>query len=173
MRKVIALDMDQVIADLLSEWVERVNFFEGENVNVNDIKCWDIYKYFKCGKKVYDYLTHHVFRNLPVIENSQEVVKKLMDKYDVYVVSTATNNADSLRAKVEWLKEYFNFIPMTNVVLCGDKSIIKADIMIDDGVHNLETFDGMKILFDAPHNRNDNRFTRAIDWLEIEKLLLK
>ncbi|NES53370.1 5'-3'-deoxyribonucleotidase, partial [Escherichia coli] len=68
--------------------------------------------------------------------------------------------------------EYFPFIPHSNVVLCGNKNIIKADIMIDDGIHNLESFEGMKILFDAPHNRNENRFIRVMNWEEIERKLL-
>lgn len=57
-------------------------------------------------------------------------------------------------------------------MLCGNKNIIKADIMIDDGIHNLESFEGMKILFDAPHNRNENRFIRVMNWEEIERKLL-
>ncbi|KIN27533.1 hypothetical protein B4072_2107 [Bacillus subtilis] len=100
------------------------------------------------------------------------MVKELMKKYEVYVVTTATNHPESLKAKLEWLTEHFSFIPHSNVVLCGNKSIIKADIMIDDGIHNLESFEGMKILFDAPHNRNDNRFIRVMNWEEIERKLL-
>ncbi|PLR99524.1 5' nucleotidase, NT5C type [Bacillus sp. T33-2] len=172
MKKVIAIDMDQVLADLLHDWVAEINEYEGENLRTEDIECWDIFKYVKCGNKVYQYLTYDLFRHLPVIPDSQRVVKALMEKYDVYVVTTATNHPESLKAKVEWLKEHFDFMPMSNVVLCGDKSIIKADIMIDDGIHNLEQFGGQQLLFDAPHNRQETRFTRVRDWGQIEDLLL-
>jgi 5'-nucleotidase len=173
MKKIVAIDMDQVLADLLRVWVDVVNEKEKDSVKLDDIVCWDIYKYFRCGNKVYDYLDYQVFRNLPVIKGSQEVVKNLMNTYDVYIVTTATNHPESLLAKVEWLKEHFDFIPMDNVVLCGNKRIINADFMIDDGVHNLVTFKGEGILFDAPHNRNENRFKRVKNWYEIESFLLK
>lgn len=172
MKKVLAIDMDGVLGNLVSPWVRRINESEGENVSANDIKSWNIGRYFSCGKRVYDYLSYDLFRNLPVIEDSQRVVEKLQDKFQVYIVTSATNNHDSLKAKMEWLEEHFPFIPASNIVLCGSKSIIKADYMIDDGIHNLEVFDGHGILFNASHNQQEDRFPRAMDWNEIEKMLL-
>lgn len=172
MKKVIAIDLDDVLADLVESWVEVVNKNENENVRSCDIKCWDIKKYFKCNKKVFTYLTYDFFRGLPVKKDSQEIVKKLSKIYDVYIATSATKIPDSLKAKVEWLNEHFPFISADKIVLCGDKSVIKADIMIDDGVHNLKAFSGEKILFDAPHNRDCNEFTRAKNWNEIKNILL-
>lgn len=172
MRKIIAIDQDQVLADLLTVWLKRYNQDYNDNLDNDDIKSWNIDKYVKCGEKIFDYLDYDLFRNLPVIEHSQEVVKKLSEKYEVYVVTTATVIPKTLNAKIEWLNEHFPFIPNENIVLCGSKSIIKADIMIDDAVHNLENFDGWGLLFDAPHNRNENKFLRMNGWKEVEKLLL-
>ncbi|MCA1233261.1 5'-3'-deoxyribonucleotidase [Bacillus velezensis] len=172
MKKVIAIDMDQVLADLLSDWVAYINTYDDPFLKEEDILCWDISKYSNTQNNVYRLLDYELFRNLDVIEGSQRAVKELTKKYEVYVVTTATNHPESLKAKLEWLTEHFPFIPHSNVVLCGNKNIIKADIMIDDGIHNLETFDGMKILFDAPHNRDDNRFIRVMNWEEIERKLL-
>ncbi|MCD2506073.1 5' nucleotidase, NT5C type, partial [Staphylococcus aureus] len=89
-----------------------------------DILCWDIKKYTNTNNNVYRHLDYDLFRNLNVIEGSQRVTKELMKKYEVYVVTTATNHPDSLKAKLEWLTEYFPFIPHSNVVLCGNKNII-------------------------------------------------
>ena len=172
MKKVIAIDMDQVLADLLSDLVAYINVYDDPFLKEEDILCWDISKYSNTQNNVYRHLDYELFRNLDVIEGSQRAVEELTKKYEVYVVTTATNHPESLKAKLEWLTEHFPFIPHSNVVLCGNKNIIKADIMIDDGIHNLETFEGMKILFDAPHNRNDNRFIRVMNWEEIERKLL-
>ena len=171
MRKVIAIDQDQVLADLLTPWVAEYNDHHKDTLALDAIKCWDISKYVKCGPEIYSYLTYNLFRNLPVIPDSQRVVKKLMEKYDVFVVTATTGDGSLVTAKLEWLAEHFDFIPRSNIVLCGHKSIIRADFMIDDGVHNLETFKGEKILFDAPHNRNETRYFRAMNWEEIEKFL--
>lgn len=169
-RKKIAIDMDDTIAYLVKDWVKAIN--EGENENVEVVSNWDIASHFKCGKKVYNYLSYDLYRNLDVIEDSQETIKMLMQKYDVFIVTSATHYLDSLVSKVEWLKEHFPFIPLSNVVLCGDKSIINADIMIDDGVHNLETFKGIGLLFNADHNREDKKFRRVYNWKEIQEILL-
>jgi len=168
-RKVIAIDMDDTLAGFLEGLVEVVNRLEGENVKVEDIKSWDMYKYFKCGHKIYSYLTYDLFRNLRVFDDAIEVVKSLQENYDVYIVSSATSTSDSMVAKIEWLEEWFPFIDKKNIVLCGDKSIIKADYMIDDGVHNLKTFDGMGLLFNAPHNQEEKGFSRFNNWEHIRR----
>lgn len=173
MRKTIAVDMDEVIADLLGHWIEAINEYEGESLKREEILDWDMTKYVSCGKKVYTHLTYDLFRNLPVIKDSQRVVKELMKEYEVYIVSTATNHPESMLAKLEWLKEHFPFISSDNVVLCGNKRIINTDFMIDDGMHNLESFKGTGILFDAPHNRLETEFMRVKSWNDIEEYLLR
>jgi len=45
--------------------------------------------------------------------------------------------------------------------------------MIDDHAFNLETFDGEGILYSAPHNACETRFTRVNNWSEIHDLLLR
>ncbi|MCR4367885.1 5'-3'-deoxyribonucleotidase, partial [Bacillus amyloliquefaciens] len=45
MKKVIAIDMDQVLADLLSEWVAYINAYDDPSLKEEDILCWDISKY--------------------------------------------------------------------------------------------------------------------------------
>lgn len=176
MRKVIAIDQDQVLADLLSGWLDKYNQLYNDDLKPDDIKSWRLSDYVKdnCGNYVYKLLEDYdLFRNLPVIEHSQYVVERLNYRHDVYITTSATSIKGSLAAKVEWINEHFPFIPDSNIVLCGDKSIIHADIMIDDGIHNLRKFKGeRKLLFDAPHNRNNNEFERVNNWLEIGDLLL-
>jgi 5'(3')-deoxyribonucleotidase len=59
------------------------------------------------------------------------------------------------------------FIPDKNIVFCGDKSIIRADFMIDDSVPNLKAFTGQGIVFTAPHNALDADFPRVNRWLDV------
>eukprot|EP01035_Chromulina_nebulosa_P064076 gene64076-87634_t len=92
------------------------------------------------------------FRNPPVMEDCVEVMRKLNEQYDVYIVSAAMEFPNSLGEKYEWLQEHFPFITWHQFVLCGSKAVIKADYMIDDHLKNLDFFDGEKLLFTAPHN---------------------
>src|SRR5699024_12196630 len=112
-------------------------------------------------KKVYKYMKEDLFRNLPVIENSQESIKKLMEDFEVVIVTSATNNNNSLKAKMEWLEEHFPFISHENIILCGNKRYILCDYMIDDYYKNLDGAMGYGILLEYQHNTERDRQARA------------
>ena len=73
-----------------------------------------------------------------------------------------------LEDKYDWLQKYFPFLSWKNFVFCGRKDMILADYLIDDHVKNLETFTGRGILYHAPHNLNNNKFTRVKNWKEVK-----
>jgi 5'-nucleotidase len=111
------------------------------------------------------------FRTLPVMPGAVEAVKKLAEKYDVYIVSAAMEFPLSLSEKLEWLNEHFPFISWHNIIFCGDKSIINTDFMIDDHVRNLDPFKGTTIMFNAYHNADHSHHQRVNNWEEILALL--
>lgn len=169
----IGIDMDQVIAELNNPWLKIINKNENENVKPEDITDWHMANFFKCGTKIYEYLTYDLFRNLPIVENSQEVVRELCEKHQVYIVTSATTKPEIMVAKWEWLDEHFPFIPKDQVVMCGKKDVVKTDVLIDDAPHNLEGFQGdQKLLFDRPYNRKETRFVRVRDWEHIREMFL-
>jgi 5'(3')-deoxyribonucleotidase len=101
--------------------------------------------------------------------DAQDVVKELSVKHKVYIVSAATEFPNSLKEKHDWMAEHFPFISWKNFMLCGDKSIVKGDVMIDDHEKNLKTFDGETLLFDAMHNKLLAGYQRVYNWKEIHK----
>lgn len=114
------------------------------------------------------------FINAPVVEDSVEIVKKLNDAYQVFIVSAAMEFPNSLVEKQRWLNEHFPFISWKQMVFCGSKEIIRADIMIDDHFKNLDYFVGETLLFTQPHNikASNGRHRRVNSWQEIETILL-
>lgn len=166
-KKRIALDMDEVIVNVIPKFLD---YYERDFGTRPEQSQW-------WGKKIYQlpnaahirgYLHDEgFFADLPVMEGSQEVVKWLTEHFDVFAVTAATEFRNSLRDKFDWLEEHFPFIGWQRLVLCGDKSIIQADYMIDDHVFNLERFKGHGLLFTASHNLEENRFTRVDTWLEV------
>ena len=172
MMKRIAIDMDGVLADTTRQFLVWHARETGERLSEEAVM----------GKKeseafpnVYNWVnTEGFFRNLPVIENSQAVVKKLSEQYEVFIVSAATEFPPSLADKQAWLGEHFPFISWKNIVFCGSKAIISADIMIDDHFKNLDVFHGETLLFTAAHNAlsDAGRHKRVHTWRDIEKLLL-
>jgi 5'(3')-deoxyribonucleotidase len=166
-RKRIALDMDEVIADVVPKFLD---YFERDFGRRPERSEW-------WGKKIYQ-IEHanHIrsylhekgfFADLPVMPGSQEVVRWLTDHYDVFAVTAATEFRNSLEDKFDWLHTHFPFIGWRNLVLCGSKVIIQADYMIDDHVFNLEKFEGKGLLYTASHNIDETRYTRVNDWEEV------
>ena len=59
------------------------------------------------------------------------------------------DHPNSFRQSTFGLKAFL-LHPGQNIVFCGDKSIIRADFMIDDNIPNLKAFVGQGIVFTAP-----------------------
>ena len=169
----IAIDMDGVLSDTVKQfisWEERVS---GKKITHEEILGKPELEVFPNSKKHLH--TKDFFRTTEVIEGSQAIMKQLNEKYDVYIVSAATEFPLSLTEKQEWLNEYFPFITWQQMVFCGSKDIIQADIMIDDHFKNLNGFNGkLSILYTQPHNiyADNGRHTRVHNWQDIERLLL-
>ena len=170
-KKRIAIDMDDVMAAAGKKILGIYNRLIGT----------DFQEYHFIEKGYYDVLAeenYHVvreeifkpnfFRTLEVMPDAVEVVKKLHERFDIFIVSAAVEFPNSLKEKVEWLEEHFPFISWKNIVLCGDKSIISADYLIDDHEKNLSTFKGKALLFDAIHNQKLEGYQRFKTWKEIE-----
>ncbi|MCU0470346.1 MAG: 5'-3'-deoxyribonucleotidase [Arcicella sp.] len=168
----IAIDMDDVMAETAQKIINIVNNANGTNWTKESV-----------GKNHPEFNTHYLphrdvlfekgfFRDIPVMADAQEVIKKLHEKYEIFVVSAANEFPLSLSEKLEWLEEHFPFIGWKYTVFCGHKYMVKADYLIDDQPRNLATFEGKGLLFDAPHNQDITDFQRVHSWKEIEKLLL-
>lgn len=171
MMKQVLVDMDGVLADVYSQF-SRLEL--GETGTVIDIESL----YGKLESEAFPNYEKHVrstnfFRTAPVIPDSVGGLKYLNEKYNVLIVSSATEFPDSLKEKVEWLNEHFPFIKWQQIILCGTKNSIKGDIMIDDHPKNLDYFEGEKILFNQPHNMYmvKDDCTRVNTWQEIINIL--
>lgn len=177
---IIQVDIDGVIADLLSEWIRLYNEDYQDTIRCEDVLEWDIMKAVKpeCGTRIYQYLYNpDLYKGVRPIENALSGVSILRSLgHSIKYVSAG--NPVSMRAKGEWLSSHGfmnqgEYIAIAAEGKSPDKSIIFGDVLIDDGVHNLETFAGtLPILFDAPYNRAEMRYQRAVRWVDVVNLIL-
>jgi 5'(3')-deoxyribonucleotidase len=173
--KRLIVDMDDVMADATGQFIK---FYENEfgiRISRESLNHKDEMERFPGNHDaVYSFtFRKDFFRTMDVKEHSQEVMKELNQKFELFIVSSAMEFPNSLPEKLEWLKEHFSFLHWKQFVFCGRKSIVHGDYMIDDLPHNLETFNGEKLLFSAPHNLQFNHFKRMNGWLEVRDYLLK
>lgn len=165
----IAIDMDEVLADPIHKFIQLYNrdhqvpldliikpgteIFQNVPEDVND--------------KWFEYINEKgFFRDLPVIDGAVEAVKKLQEKYEVYVVSAAMEFKNSLEDKFDWLNEHFPFISWKNIIFCGEK-IVSVDVMIDDRIKNFTDFKGRPLLFTSPHNVLITDYERVDNWQQV------
>src|SRR2546426_562796 len=102
----ILIDMDEVMADAIArffEWYERDFGIRYTKEQIAGTKLRAVVP-DEHKVKVYSYPhTKGFFENLPLIENSKEMIQKMNDRYEVYIVSAAMEFKYSLFEKYEWL----------------------------------------------------------------------
>jgi 5'(3')-deoxyribonucleotidase len=179
----IAIDMDEVIADALGEHLLRYNREFPETLTLDDLQgrwLWDAVPPHRLNDLERYMLSDDFFRVLPVMPDAQRVVERLQSRYNVFIATAAMEVPSSFMQKFHWLAEHFPFIPTTNIVFCGSKSILYADYLIDDNPRQLRLFQQGKIgetaregiLFTSPANVNVTGFRRVNDWLDVEAMFL-
>jgi 5'-nucleotidase len=171
----LLIDMDDVMADTSQKIINMVNDTFGttytkEILTSNPkIKAEYQEKYLTQRHRLWD---KGFFRDIPLMPDAQEVIGELYKKYEIFIVSAATEFPNSMSEKLEWLEDYFPYIGWSHTVFCGHKWMIKADYIIDDHEKNLINFTGTGLLFDAPHNQHIVDFQRVDSWKHVETILL-
>src|SRR6201996_2421170 len=164
--------MDEVMADTLAEHLRRYNQAFEEEVTLEDLAgkgLWEITPQDR-QKELRAFLdAEDFFEDLPLMPDAQQVLKGLSARFEIFIATQAMVVPNSLGPKYRWLQRHFPFIPPTHYVFCGNKSILRADFLIDDLPRNLERFQGQGILYSAPHNLSVAGFVRVENWQEVAK----
>lgn len=186
----IAVDMDEVIADALAEHLLRYNRDFNTAHTVADLHgryLWDLIPPEHHSVLASYMASDDFFSVLTVMPDAQRVLERLQSRYDLFIATAAMEVPTSFAAKFSWLAEHFPFIPPSHIVFCGDKSILRADFLIDDNPRQLQRFEARAhqqpenaaadfspqgILFASPANVNVFGYRRVANWRDVEALFL-
>ena len=170
----ILVDMDDVLEQLVKAWVRRANEKFGRDVAPEDVTDWNVAAPYAglSREEVYGVTYEPGFwRSVEPMPGAAEALRHFMaEGHEVYIV-TATE-IEHLEEKMKGLLfRYFPFLSWKQVIVTGRKQLIRGDVLIDDGIHNLEGGAYKKILFTAAHNRDYDAeahgMTRVHGWDEI------
>ena len=167
--------MDEVIADAVAEHLARYNRDFDDNLTAADLEgkwIWDVVQSDRHNALEAYLRSDDFFADLPVMPDSPRVLEALQGQYEVFIATAAMEVPTSFTAKYTWLARHFPFIAPSHIVFCGDKSILKADYLIDDNPRQLGRFLGEGILYSSPHNVNVTGYRRVKNWLEVEAMFL-
>lgn len=146
----IGIDWDDVIAPFNQVAIDLANEEHGTDIQLSDIKSWGR----QSGKAsiVADYYTdNRVFLRQVVSDEAKAFVRNLQKKANVYIITAVPPKFMGIRA--EQIKEAFPDFPDSNIILGSDKSIVRFDVTLDDGPHNiLKSGARFPVLFRQPWN---------------------
>lgn len=175
MKKRIAIDMDQVMADLAVSFGElykkeyQVEFDSVEEYLAEHPE----FDLVSTIKELYPLINTYEFcRHLPVMKDAPNVLREISEHYEIYIATAAMEIPNSFQAKYEWLLEHFPFLDPQHFVFCGDKSVIHADYLIDDSIRQLERFSGTGILYSNSLNEGETPYDRVYSWKDIRNYFL-
>lgn len=170
--KRLLIDMDGVLADVYAQFIKYEQNETGTAPSLKELTG----KLEKEAFKNHDtYVnTPNFFASAMPMPDCIDVMRKLNEAYQIFIVSAAMQFPNSLTEKYNWLNTHFPFLQWTQIVFCGTKEVVYGDIMIDDHFKNLDHFKGQTILYTQPHNSDkpNGKHNRVHNWKEIEAMLL-
>ena len=89
------------------------------------------------------------FLFLEPIEGAIESVRALEKQYDVWILSRPSfHNVHCYTEKALWIQRHLGFEMQKKLILCGNKSLVKGDYLIDDSKRDGQTeFEGKHMWF--------------------------
>lgn len=174
----ILIDIDDTIEYLCATWVEWLDKKYNLDVKYDDITEWNMRVFFPSltEDQIYEPLhTDSFWGMIKPIPDAIPYVKKLIDDGHNVYLCTSTDYRN-VKPKFELIiKRYFPYINWNQVIVAQNKQMINADILVDDGVHNLIGGNYFGILFTAPHNKSCNTdlhgLARANNWQEVYNII--
>lgn len=172
----LLIDFDGVCADTIKYWLGLYNKEYEDSLAHEHIMEWDVHKFVKeqCGNRIYKYLDHsQFFSNVEMLPDADAVLFRLQEKGHQIIITTAigTTSPTSFYDKRQWIAKNFPFLPPKNFIASELKDVIKGDLLLDDGPHNLEVFPGITCAFNWPWNQGAKCDYRVNSWLEFEDVV--
>ena len=107
------------------------------------------------------------FLKLEEIPDAIESFRILEEKYDVWILTRPSfENVNCYTEKAQWVWDHLGFDVLKKTIMCGDKSLLKGDYLIDDmNTDKQSEFEGEWIEFGS--NKFPNWKT-VVDYLMID-----
>ena len=176
----ILVDADGVLENFSETWVSYLNRKYNVNVSHDDVREWDMTKAYPMltpEQVLSTELDPELYDDLQPIPGAAAVLRRLLDDGHTIYIVTNTHYKIAIEKLEGTLFKYYPFLPWKQYIFTHNKQMIKGDVLVDDGVHNLIGGDYEKILFTAPYNRDfdaeANGMTRVDTWEEAYDAITK
>lgn len=182
-KRKLFLDADGTVVNLIKSVVDCYNEDYGSNpdyelINWNEIETWDFRELsLTSKKKIYSYFeSERFFDKLEFLDNAYEVIKRLSEQFDIYIVTMGSKK--NLDLKEQWFKQRLPFVTFIgcDTIKYKFKSHVdmSSGIFIDDRADNLENSNAsLKIIYGDMYDWNCKwSGVRCWNWYEVEKIFM-
>lgn len=171
----IAIDMDEVIADThgarLALYRDRFGY-DWSDDQMAGRHLSELADPLHAAEVAAEMHKGFFFAHLAVIAGAQDALARLAGAgHEIWIATAAMDYPASGPHKITWLATHFPSIPLSRVVFCGDKGIVRADVLIDDHPRHFDGFAGQGVCFTAPHNIGVDVERRLDRWVGVEAVL--
>ena len=133
----IGLDVDDVLYDCNAyalEWLNREERIDPP-LRVYDIHSWGEGNSEQINRRIRYFSDPEFVASQPILKGAKEFVRRLCDVAEVFFVSAVPPACMSARALR--LRADFPEVPAENILLGTRKDLVRLDILLDDGAHNI------------------------------------
>lgn len=176
----IFVDMDDVLVELLDEWLLQLNQISKYHREPEDITNWDMKLAYPdlTSKQICRFLSEEYFWNrIRPVKNAYKYLKQLIeDGHEVYIATASYPESFFIKTNYCLLR-HFDFLTPKNIICIHNKQLLIGDILFDDYHENLHNFKGVRILKDAAYNINcekeyfDFRVSKDNAWEEFYSIV--
>lgn len=175
----VVFDVDSVLADIMTPWMEIYNERYEDDVSISDITSWEVADFVKpeAKKDIFSIVTSEGFyEKVKPIQRYVALAKEFVEQgHEVSICTSCANNPMMIKEKLAWLEEHIPFIDSDNIMIVTNKGLACGDMLVDDRPKNLKDFMlsnplAKGVLVQQPHNHlsrfdilNDSRFLDRIE----------
>lgn len=163
----IILDGDDVLFECVSYAIDLVNQKEKRMppLHIEQVTQWEpsggptdaIFPYF---------LQEDFYLKQPLIPGAQAFVRSLLEMTDHVLIGSAVP-PEFMTVRAKRIMRDFPEIPKENIMLGGRKDLLKADMLLDDAVHNIvRSRASCPTIMDKPWNRSYAAKYRVLSYQE-------
>jgi 5'(3')-deoxyribonucleotidase len=157
----IAVDLDGIVVDLYTRWLELYNDEFGHGATVEDIVCWDMAKCVKIGNEIFKYLSHpNLYVDLEPLPGAIEALKELDARgHEVHIITASAHDEQTAADKLTWCKNRLTFMRRHRLTISHQKHRFLTDVFIDDSTENQQKHKALqpntlRLGIAWPHNRD-------------------
>ena len=172
----LGIDLDGTISNTGEIYRDRrETFARDKNITIREVE--EDFNYKKEFLKDY---SKEIFLNVDIKENAKEVLQRLKEKHEIYIITARSNDfvpdiKDVAVICQNWFDKYNIVVDKIITGVDRDEKLKeclqnKIDLMIDDNINNYEIIkNNLKCLLFDDNNQYNSIKDRVTNWLELEK----